>query len=203
MAISNPPVTIPAPSDIDNNDQNNQNPNTPAPPVTSSSNFQSPLARAVERVTKKPFGIFITPQTSPVTPEKFSGYHTGADFEIFPEELEAAVPVAAVCEGKILARRTASGYGGVAVQACDLNGQAITVVYGHLKLNSVTAKVGDSLNAGETLGVLGAAYSAETSGERKHLHLGFHKGAAINISGYVPNKSALAGWLDPCAYVCQ
>src|SRR4030067_1140465 len=45
--------------------------------------FQPPINRADERVTKKPFGIFITPQNSPIQPEKFSGFHTGADFENF------------------------------------------------------------------------------------------------------------------------
>ena len=38
------------------------------------SEFQSPLDRAGERVTKKPFGKFVTPQNSPVQPEKFYGY---------------------------------------------------------------------------------------------------------------------------------
>ena len=33
------------------------------------------------RITKKPFGIFITTQNSPVQPERFSGYHTGVDVE--------------------------------------------------------------------------------------------------------------------------
>jgi hypothetical protein len=165
--------------------------------------FVSPLDRANGRVIKKPFGIFITPQNSPVTPEKFTGYHTGTDFEIFPEELNADVSVKAVCTGKILVKRMATGYGGVAVQSCSANNQQMTVVYGHLKLASISANTGDDITAGDTLGILGKAYSTETDGERKHLHLGFHKGAAINILGYVQNKSELSGWLDPCQYVCQ
>jgi len=66
-----------------------------------SDDFQPPLDRAAERVSKKPFGIFITPQNSPVQPEKFRGYHTGADFEIFSDELDANVPVTAECLFKI------------------------------------------------------------------------------------------------------
>jgi hypothetical protein len=165
--------------------------------------FVSPIDRAGERVTKKPFGIFITPQNSPVQPEKFRGYHTGTDFEIFPEELNADVPVVAVCDGKIVIKKTASGYGGVLVESCELNGEPVTVIYGHLKLASIKKNTGDSLAQGEEIGILGKAYSAETDGERKHLHLGIHKGAGVNILGYVQSKAELSGWFDPCLYACN
>lgn len=164
--------------------------------------FAPPLARAKERITKKPFGIYITRQNSPVQPERFAGYHTGADFEIFPEELTVDVAVKAVCSGKLLVERSASGYGGVVVQSCSLDGSPITIVYGHLDLASVKVSVGQELQIGDFLGNLGADKSAQTDGERKHLHLGFHKGSVVNILGYVPNKAQLSGWLDPCQYVC-
>lgn len=179
---------------------NNQSENAANSQV--SSGFQSPLARAGERVTKKPFGIFITSQNSPVQPEKFRGYHTGADFEIFPEELNDEIAIKAVCSGELKMKKYAAGYGGVAAESCDLNGQPVTVIYGHLKLASIAANAGDSLNAGDTLGILGAAYSPETNGERKHLHLGFHKGSAVDILGYVQNKVELSDWIDPCLSVC-
>jgi len=182
------------------NSANNIMPDNSSKPVNG---FLPPLDRAAERVTKKPFGIFITPQTSPVQPERFRGYHTGTDFEIFPEELNADVPVKAVCDGKLLVVRTASGYGGLAVESCELNGQPITVVYGHLNIASVRFKVGDQIKAGDTLAFLGAAYSAQTDGERKHLHLGFHKGSSVSILGYVQSQAELSGWLDPCDYVCK
>lgn len=168
-----------------------------------SNGFVAPISKAAERVTKKPFGIFITPQDSPVTPERFRGYHTGTDFEIFPEELNQDVSVSAVCDGILRLKEYASGYGGVAVEQCNLNGNPITIIYGHLKLASIAAKIGDSLKAGDAIGILGAAYSSETDGERKHLHLGFHKGTAISILGYVQNQSELSGWLDPCTFVCK
>jgi murein DD-endopeptidase MepM/ murein hydrolase activator NlpD len=161
--------------------------------------FISPLDRAAERVTKKPFGIFITPQNSPVQPEKFRGYHTGTDFEIFPEELNTDVVVHAICDGKIALKKTASGYGGVLVESCKLDNNPVTIVYGHLKLASITKKNGDSLSQGEEIGILGKAFSAETSGERKHLHLGIHKGAGVNILGYVQKQSDLSGWIDACS----
>ncbi|MCL5774898.1 MAG: hypothetical protein M1333_01655, partial [Patescibacteria group bacterium] len=52
-----------------------------------------PLDKALERVTKKPFGIKISPQNSPVSPERFSGFHTGVDFETFPDEQDTGVSV--------------------------------------------------------------------------------------------------------------
>jgi murein DD-endopeptidase MepM/ murein hydrolase activator NlpD len=170
---------------------------------TNNSGFLSPLTRAADRMTKKKFGLFVTPQNSPVQPEKFRGYHTGTDFEVFPEELNAEVPVKAVCSGKLMLKKIASGYGGVAVENCTLDGSPITVVYGHLKISSITANAGENISAGDTLGILGKGYSTETDGERKHLHLGFHKGAAVSILGYVQNQAELSGWIDPCLYVCN
>lgn len=163
--------------------------------------FQVPLDRANERITKKPFGKFVTPQNSPVSPEKFYGYHTAVDFEIFPEEENIDVAVKAVCSGKLLEKRMATGYGGVAVQSCQLDETSITVIYGHLNLDSIKSAEGDDINVGEALGILGRGYSSETSGERKHLHLGFHKGAGINILGYVSNESDLSNWLDPVLFL--
>ena len=194
--------------------------------IQNEKSFQPPLDRASERVTKKPFGVFITPQNSPVQPENFSGYHTGTDFEIFPEEMNVDIYVHAVCSGKLAMKKMATGYGGVIVESCKLDGEPITVVYGHLKLSSIAKNIGDDLQAGDTLGILGAGYSTETSGERKHLHLGFHKGAEINpalsskstnssnstttfgnfgtsILGYVQSQSELSGWIDPCFFVCK
>lgn len=188
-------------TEIVNNNEIVSTQNPEPRPVVDKKNFQSPLNRANERVSKKPFGIFITPADSPVIPEKFNGYHTGTDFEIFPEELDTEVIVTAVCSGKLLMKRNATGYGGVVVQSCNLEGEPITVVYGHLKLESIKVAVGDDIGAGEALGVLGRAYSAEASGERKHLHLGMHKGPEINILGYVSAESALSSWLDPVLFI--
>ncbi len=172
---------------------------SPATPATA---FVPPLDRPQERVTKKPFGILITREDSPVQPERFSGYHVGTDFEVFPEELGRDVSVRAVCDGTLLLKRQADGYGGVAVQRCELDGRPITVVYGHLKLSSVAAESGEELKRGGTLGLLGADKSAETDGERQHLHLGIHQGAATDIRGYVSTATGLSDWLDPCQYVC-
>ncbi|MFH0930074.1 MAG: M23 family metallopeptidase [Candidatus Moraniibacteriota bacterium] len=177
--------------------------NQPAAAIQNSNEFLSPLGRATERVTKKPFGVYITPKTSPVQPEGFQGFHTGTDFEIFPEELNSNVPVRAICAGKIAMKKTASGYGSVLVQNCNLDNEPVTVIYGHIRLASISKKAGDTLSAGDEIGILGKAYSSETDGERKHLHLGIHKGSTINIRGYVNTEAELSGWIDACLYACK
>ncbi|HBI51049.1 MAG TPA: hypothetical protein DDY21_04350 [Candidatus Moranbacteria bacterium] len=160
-----------------------------------------PLDNALARITKKPFGIYVAPKNSPVSPERFTGYHSAVDLEATIEEQNIDVAVKALCDGKLLVIRTASGYGGVAVQSCTLDGQAVTVIYGHIRLSSMTAKVGDQLKAGDFLANLGTGFSSETDGERKHLHLGIHSGNGMNILGYVQNKNQLNDWIDPVKYL--
>lgn len=160
-----------------------------------------PLKDAEQRITKKPFGIQITPSDSPVTPEKFSGYHTGADFEILASEAKADLPVSAICDGKLRIKRWSSGYGGVAVQDCNLNNEPVTVIYGHLRLDSITSSVGDTFKAGQVFALLGEGYSEETDQERPHLHLAIHRGSDVLLLGYVPSEDDLADWLDPISFL--
>lgn len=160
-----------------------------------------PLSDPLSRMTKKPFGVYISPQSSPVQPERFKGYHTGVDLEIKPEELDADVPVKSLCDGQLLSAKSATGYGGVAVQSCSLDNQDVTVIYGHINLKSLNAKVGDKFHRGDFLANLGKAYSDETDEERKHLHLGIHKGRDISILGYVQSQSELSSWLDPIKFL--
>ena len=160
-----------------------------------------PLTDYKSRITKKTFGLYITPKTSPVQPERFSGYHTGTDFETLPSEQNIDVSIHAICSGSLLLKKWASGYGGVMVQQCTIAGHSVTVIYGHLRLSSIIHKQGDQIKAGEQVAVLGTGYSTETDGERKHLHLAIHKGNSINILGYVSNKSDLISWLDPAKYL--
>ena len=165
--------------------------------------FASPVNNPLARILKKPFGIYVSPDNSPVMPEKFTGYHTGVDFETFPNEQNEDVPVMAICNGKILEKRFGRGVGGMIVQSCVFYDAAITIEYGHLKLSSVTASVGEILKAGAFLGVLGRGYSTETDGERKHLHLAIHKGSTINTRGYVQTKDELTNWIDIEKYLTQ
>lgn len=169
---------------------------TPAETPVAVSDLRAPIEGYASRITAKPFGLKVSPQNSPVSPEKFTGYHAGTDFETTATETDAEIPVYALCTGKLLQKRTASGYGGVLTQACTINNQAVTVIYGHLKLTSVAATVGANLKAGDKLGLLGKGYSAETDNERKHLHLGIHKGTGNSITGYVKTEAGLSDFID-------
>jgi murein DD-endopeptidase MepM/ murein hydrolase activator NlpD len=175
---------------------------TPATSTTTSSKpLTDPLPNALSRITKKNFGIYITPATSPVQPERFIGYHTGDDLETTAAEQAGTVPVVAACGGKLLVKEYASGYGGVAVESCTIHGEAVTIIYGHLYIDSITPTVGDTLTAGEHFANLGQGYTTQTDGEREHLHFGIHIGTTVNILGYVQKESDLSGWLDPATYL--
>ncbi len=141
----------------------------------------------------------MTPQQSPVNPERFTGFHTGVDFEAFPEERKTDVSVSAICAGRVRVARFVSGYGGVAIQECRINDEPVTVLYGHLRLASIKVKADDTLAAGDVIGVLGEGYGPETDGERMHLHLGIHRGTAIELRGYVGAEAELRDWMDPMA----
>ncbi len=179
---------------VQNNDQNIQ---VASSTLVSINDIAEPIAGALARVTKKPFGLKVSPTDSPVSPERFSGYHTGVDFETSQAEQNIEVPIYAICSGKLLLKKQATGYGGVAVQACEINKQSVTVLYGHLKLSSITSAVSQELSAGQQLAVLGQGYSSETDGERKHLHLSIHYGQQIVLLGYVQKQADLSAWLDP------
>ena len=143
----------------------------------------------------------MSPGHSPVTPEKFTGYHTGTDFETLPSEQNIDVPIFAICDGKILVKKIASGYGGVIVEACTLAGESVTIIYGHLALASIVKNVGENFSEGEKIGVLGKGFSTDTAGERKHLHLGIHQGSAINILGYAQKQADLSQWDNVVDYL--
>jgi len=155
-----------------------------------------PIANSLSRVTKKPYGIYITPATSPVQPERFTGYHTGTDFETTETETSTAIPVYAICDGKVRFKGTVDGYGGVIILDCTINSQVVSVLYGHIDIASSPLTVGASVAKGGFVANLAPGYSAGTAGERKHLHLGIHKGSNIDYRGYVPTQGELSGWLN-------
>jgi hypothetical protein len=70
------------------------------------------------------------------------------------------------------------------------------VLYGHLSLAKSLAVINQTYDGGDNIAVLGQGFSAETDGERKHLHLGIHKGSAIDYRGYVSSSSMLDGWIS-------
>jgi len=154
--------------------------------------FAEPVAGFKQRITKKFFGTYITPQNSPVSPEKFKGFHTGVDAEY--EDVKTDVKVSAIADGEVVSSRIASGYGGVLVIRHTIDGQIMYGVYGHLRADSMI-KSGEVVTKGQQIAVLGTGYSQETDGERRHLHLGIAKNNTIK--GYVNTKEELNNWLDP------
>lgn len=158
---------------------------------------QSPLEPVegfLDRITKKSFGTKVSPGNSPVSPERFSGYHTGVDAEF--ADTDEPTTVRAILDGEVVVSRTADGYGGVTIVRHQLNEKAVYVVYGHLKPSSMLA-VGTTVGRGNELGVLGAHESTETDGERKHLHFGIYTGSQPNLAGYVSSQEQLSDWIDP------
>lgn len=173
----------------------NTNTTTPVPTVV------VPIADFFNRITKKPFGIYITPKNSPIQPEKFTGYHTGADAETTPAEADIGIPIYSIANGSVVFAGHVNGYGGVIMIRYTIGTETVTTLYGHLRISSFTVKLGDTVNMGRQIAVLGTGYSSETDGERKHLHFGIIKGANINYKGYVSTQSQLSAWEDPVTWL--
>lgn len=168
--------------------------------VSSSSTIQQPLERALERDKLLTFGMFVTPDPdqNPIDPpERFYGFHSALDYEVFPDEIGKEVQVFAICDGEVMFSKYVDGYGGTFIQQCKIQGDETTVLYGHLDQASIMAQVGDALKAGDVIGILGDHKTDETSDNRMHLHLGIHKGTDIVLSGYVQNEAELAEYIDP------
>jgi hypothetical protein len=164
------------------------------------SEFKYPMSRYEERSKLLTFGVHVTPdpKENPIDPpERFTGFHTALDLEIFDDEKDAEVPVYAICSGKLIYKASVNGYGGVMVQQCTYKKEPITVLYGHLDLSSADNSFADELIAGDQIAILGDHKSFETSDTRKHLHLGIHKGPEIFLSGYVQDEKDLEGYLNP------
>jgi len=154
----------------------------------------APIADFKARITKKTFGLYVTPSNSPVHPERFTGYHTGVDVEY--SDVTADVPVYAAANGTVVEAQWVSGYGGFLAEKSTVNGRQLFIVYGHLRASSLV-KAGTEVQQGQPLGVLGTAYSQETDGERRHLHFGIYLGNSLSVKGYVSNKADLVNWENP------
>jgi murein DD-endopeptidase MepM/ murein hydrolase activator NlpD len=172
--------------------------NFPTPVPLAKSEFNLPSVDFLSRITKKPFGIHITPNSSPVKPEKFTGYHTGVDAEY--EDILTEVPVHAIHSGKIIYSGFVKGYGGLVAQSLNYKNSEYIVLYGHLAPSSLSP-LGTVLTTGQSIGVLGKGYSPETDGERRHLHLAIIKGSKLNLKGYVSQEVDLALWQNPVDFL--
>lgn len=165
----------------------------------SSPDVAPPMDNALNRPTPLHFGMHVSPDPAenPIDPpERFVGYHAAVDYEVSAEELDAEVPVYAVCGGKVVYSGFAEGYGGLLVHRCVMNGEPVTVLYGHVSRQGLPAE-GDVVTAGQKIAVLAAARSVDSGGNRKHLHLGIHKGKTLDVRGYVQEETELGQYVDP------
>ncbi len=156
-----------------------------------------PITVFLSRVTKKPFGIFIEPKTSPVQPERFRGYHTGVDVEY--EDASGDVPVNAIADGVVIFADRTTGYGGVAALRHSIGSENVIAIYGHLdpdRLPSLETR----LERGMRIGFLGKGGTDETDGERTHLHFALFKGTQLDLRGYVQNAQELEKWHNPIEF---
>jgi murein DD-endopeptidase MepM/ murein hydrolase activator NlpD len=161
-----------------------------------------PIKNFPEGITKKPFGIFITPKNSPIQPERFSGFHTGVDVEIEPFDLSQGIPIYSIAAGRVLKSTRAAGYGGVLAIEHRVAGERVVGIYGHLDPASLVP-LNHRVQDGERIGILGEANTSKTDFNRKHLHFGLYKGKGVALLGYVDDKDKLKQWIDPVDFLRQ
>lgn len=179
---------------VESNQIHKEQPPTSPAPQESNNGLVYPIAGFPDRVTKKPFGIYVSPQDSPVQPERFTGYHTAVDVEY--EDVSDDVPVFAINDCEVVISRIAQGYGGVFIINTEIDGSDHSVIYGHIRPSSLP-QANAEYKKGAQIGFLGTGYSSETDGERRHLHFGVLTDSGTDLRGYVQNKDELSGWLDP------
>ncbi len=156
-----------------------------------------PVAQFKDRITLKRYGTYITPDTSPVEHDKFTGFHAGVDAEF--TDTGADIPVFAIADGTVTTSTWMRGYGGVIVVKHRIAGIPVYALYGHLDEASLVP-AGTRVAAGQRLGILGDDHSHETDGVRKHIHFSLYSGETMDYRGYVPAEADLAPWLDPLKF---
>lgn len=156
-----------------------------------------PVAQFKDRISKKTFGMYITPDTSPVDRDRFAGFHTGVDAEFTDTTVD--IPVSAITDGMVVLSKWATGYGGVVVIRHIIMDIPVFALYGHLDPASLVT-VGTPVSPGQRLGILGDDHSEETDDVRKHLHFSLYAGEKMDVRGYVPAETDLANWMDPLLF---
>jgi murein DD-endopeptidase MepM/ murein hydrolase activator NlpD len=158
-----------------------------------------PVDEFHERILLRPFGLFTTPETSPIPNDRFTGWHTAADVEF--TDVVDEVPVYAIANGVVIVSRRASGYGGVTVVRHETAQGPLLTLYGHLDPASMHAE-GTAVTQGQTLGQLGDT-PEENGFTRKHLHFGIIRGETVDLLGYVQHQGDLARWYNPIEFFPQ
>ncbi len=142
-----------------------------------------PVEGYVERRTFKVFGQYVS--------DRFTGYHVADDIEF--GDVTKEVPVVAIMDGTVVRIGYVGGYGGMAL----IDHGDVNAIYGHIDLSSSLLKVGDTVTMGQFIASLGDGETAETDGERKHLHFGLYVGVPNRINGYETDASLVKNWINP------
>ena len=152
-----------------------------------------PVANYREGRTLKVFGQEVH--------DRFNGFHAGDDIEV--EDTSTVVSVVAIADGTVVLSRRVSGYGGVLVIRHTLgNGpdaETVSALYGHLDLAGAPA-VGERVRRGQQVATLGDHESAQTDGERKHLHFQLWADPGIQLAGYTATRAGLLAYLNPTTF---
>lgn len=171
------------------------------PPESSpvSNQYYYPMARYSDRLTVRWYGKRVTSadREAIACGVSYEGIHTADDLEVSESEIDQEVPIYAIAAGTILQVGATDGYGGLIVANHTLNGQPVTVYYGHIDLGQTDLKIGDRVEAGEQISVLGGHCSPASGNERKHLHFGILNDTDIDVRGYVSSENDLREWIDP------
>lgn len=176
---------------------------TPAPALA----VAAPVERYVENQTLKGYGVLVDDayheRHRDLFPNngfqnQFTGIHAAVDVEFTePSERRRDIPVRAVADGTVAYVGDVAGYGGLVIIR-HTTPESVTSLYGHVRLRGLPVRVGQRVTEGQRIAVLGDHFSAETSGARKHLHFGIHKGSAVDVAGHEQTRERLhAEWYNP------
>lgn len=164
--------------------------------IASTQAYAYPMQNYTTHKTRKVFGQYIDPSSD----DRYSGYHTGDDIEATDITIE--IPFFALTDAIVLRKETISGYGGVLILEFVDSGITYQALYGHVDISSITVEVGDTVSAGQRLGVLGDDQSTETDGERKHLHFAIYPATgSVLYAGYTTNDADLQQWVNPSDFL--
>ncbi|MBI2415490.1 MAG: VCBS repeat domain-containing M23 family metallopeptidase [Candidatus Kerfeldbacteria bacterium] len=127
-------------------------------------------------------------------------YHMGVDAGF---SLPAGTPVYATAAGIVREAQERSQFGLVVLIEHNAGSdQANVSLYGHLRPSDVRVTPGDTVQAGDIIGVLGD--ESENGGWSVHLHFGIHKTAYTGdwvYYGHVHDSTTAEQWFDPEHYI--
>ncbi|MFH1111604.1 MAG: M23 family metallopeptidase [Patescibacteria group bacterium] len=147
-----------------------------------------PIENYATNRTRQVYGQYVT--------EPEEGYNIGDDIEV-DQSQKGDVPVTAITDGEIIYKKWTTNYGGLVVIKHLINQTEVKTLYGHLRLASIAKKIGERVEKGEIIGMLGADQSYDTDNQHRHLNFGVYQGSDINLSVVVSKSEQLVNWLNP------